>query len=81
MKKHFWAEVFGWLSTIAVIGMYFATSFGYTAPTSVLYQTLNFVGAIGLIIISAIKRLWSVVALNVIWGIIAIVALFKIFLH
>ena len=81
MKKHFLAEVFGWYGMLAVLGMYLASSFGYVQSSSALYQIFNLTGAIGCLIISWLKRVWSVVALNVIWGIIAIVALFKIFLH
>jgi len=72
------AEVAGWYGTIAIVGAYILVSFDVISSNSVWYQLLNFSGALGIIYISAIKKVKQSVILNIFWVIIATAALLKI---
>lgn len=71
-------EIFGWFGMIAVLGAYALVSFGLTSGESLLFQLLNFTGSVALAIITIKKRVYQSAALNVIWGVIALVALIQI---
>lgn len=72
-------EVVGWYGALAILGAYFLVSFSMIESTGLVYQLLNLTGAIGIIAVSSYKKVWQSVSLNVIWGIIALVAIVQIF--
>ncbi len=71
-------EIFGWYGAIAILTAYFLISFAVINPESIWYQLLNLTGAIGLLGISFYKRAYQPAALNIIWIIIALIALANI---
>lgn len=77
MNKLF-AEIFGWYGVFAVILAYAMVSFAVIGADSIIYQLLNFTGAIGIVIVSLSKRAYQPATLNIIWTIIALLALLKI---
>ena len=73
-------EIFGWYGTVAIIFAYFLNSFDFISSSDILYQLLNISGALGIAIISFKKEAYQPMVLNIIWTVIGILALFKIFL-
>lgn len=78
MRRNFWSELLGWYGTIAIIGAYFLVSFRLLNAESAAYQLMNITGAIGIIVISLSRGVYQSVVLNVVWLLIAFVALIKI---
>ncbi len=70
-------QVIGWYGTIAIVGAYALTSFGYLSSENIWYQILNGTGAIGIVIISLNKKAYQPAVLNIIWTIIAVIAIIK----
>jgi hypothetical protein len=56
-------------------------SFQVVSADGVAYQLLNLTGAIGIIIISVVKRVRQPAVLNIFWALIAIAALLKLALR
>jgi len=80
MNKNLLYEIVGWYGTVAIILAYAGNSFNLFSSNSLLYQLLNFTGAIGIITISLHKKVFQSVALNVVWGLVAVVAIVGILL-
>ncbi|MDE1874699.1 MAG: hypothetical protein KGI79_01155 [Patescibacteria group bacterium] len=80
MNKKAYIEWFGWYGVVATITAYFAVSYGFLGASSPSYQILNFTGSVGLVVIAMTKRDSQLVIVNVVWALIAIVALGAIFL-
>lgn len=78
MNKKVFSEIAGWYGMIAIVAAYALVSFGLISADGVLYQLINLTGAIGIIIISTVKKVRQSVLLNVFWGIIALVSLIRI---
>ena len=79
MKKQF-IEIFGWHGTFAIVGAYFLLSFSIIQSNTLIYQLLNFTGALGILIVSFYKKAYQPGVLNIIWILIALVAIVKILL-
>ncbi len=71
-------EIIGWYGVIAILLAYALNSFTVLTAKSAPYQLLNLTGAIGIVLISLRKKAYQPATLNLIWMIIAIIALFKI---
>lgn len=71
-------EVVGWIGTLAVLLAYLLVSTKKLTASSIQFQILNLFGAIGIIINSAFHRAIPSVALNIVWLLIALYALFTI---
>lgn len=71
-------EIFGWYGTIAIVGTYALISFSVMQSNSVFYQFLNLTGAIGIGCITLYKKVYQSAIVNIIWAIIAAVALVKL---
>ena len=69
------AEIAGWYGTSAIVLAYILVSFKVVPANGVIYQLLNLTGAIGIIIIAAVKNVKQSVVLNIFWAIIAVIAL------
>jgi hypothetical protein len=74
------AEIIGWYGTVAIISAYALTSFGVLESQSAIYQVLNLTGAIGIVVVSLRKKAFQPAVLNIIWGVVALVALATLFL-
>jgi hypothetical protein len=71
-------EVIGWYGVVAIIAAYFLSSFGKISTQSTIYQLLNLTGAISVVVISVANLTWQPAVLNMIWAVIAMIALIKI---
>lgn len=77
-KGHPLAEASGWIGAASVLLAYGLAAFGMISAEGWLYALLNLIGAIGIVIIAAVKKVIQSVLLNVIWAVIAVVALVKL---
>ncbi len=68
-------QTVGWVGTFLIVFAYFLVSYKKVDGSSKIYQAMNLLGAIGVGINVFHQQAWPAVALQVIWGIIAIVAL------
>lgn len=74
-------EIMGWYGAGAIVLAYALVSFELLSPLSLWYQILNGTGAIGIVIDSIWHhRAYPAGVLNIIWTIIAIIALVRIIL-
>ena len=71
-------EALGWYGAVAIVGAYALNSFSLISTQDLLYQLLNFTGAIGIVIISFYKKAYQPGVLNLIWSFIAFFALLNI---
>lgn len=71
-------EIFGWYGAIAIILAYSLSSFSVIPPTSLIYQILNLTGAAGIVAVSIHKKNYQPGLLNIIWFLVALMAIFKI---
>jgi len=76
-KKHL--EFLGWYGLAAILTAYALVSFGLFQPRSFGYQFLNLTGALGIVADSYYHRALPAVVLNIIWAIIAFVAIFLLY--
>jgi len=70
-------ETFGWVGAICILGAYALVSFGKISPNHVAFQLLNFVGAVGITLVSWKKRAYQPAVLNFIWALVALSALLQ----
>lgn len=73
-------EIIGWYGAVAIIAAYFLASFGVLGIETFWSQALNLTGAIGIMVISYVKKVYQSVTLNLVWATIAIVAIIRLFL-
>jgi len=71
-------EALGWYGVVAVVSAYAALSLGLLTSDSLLFQGLNLTGAIGIVIDAVEDKNTQPAVLNIIWAIIAIVAIVRI---
>lgn len=65
-------EVVGWLGAGMLVLAYGLVSYGYVRSSGVIYQSLNLLGSVFLIINTAWHGAWPSSALNVVWAVIAV---------
>ncbi len=68
-------EAFGWYGTVAIVVAYALVSFSYLQPSDLSFQLLNATGALGIVAVSFYKKAYQPGVLNVIWTVIALVAI------
>ncbi|PIR74659.1 MAG: transporter [Candidatus Magasanikbacteria bacterium CG10_big_fil_rev_8_21_14_0_10_47_10] len=71
-------EIIGWYGTVAIITAYALLSFDFLSAKSLLYQILNATGALGIVYISFRKKAYQPGVLNIVWAVIASIALLQI---
>ena len=71
-------EALGWYGVIAVVGAYALLSLDIVSSNSLLFQGLNLTGAIGIVIDALEDKNTQPAVLNIIWAIIALIAIVKI---
>ncbi|MDB5265359.1 MAG: echA1 [Parcubacteria group bacterium] len=79
MKKLL-VEAVGWYGTIAIVLAYALVSFSVLPATDLWYQVLNGTGAVGIVIVSFYKKAYQPGILNIVWVVIAVVAIGKLVL-
>ena len=70
-------QIVGWVGTFLIVFAYFLVSYKKVDGSSKIYRAMNLLGAIGVGVNVFYQQAWAAVALQVVWGIIAIVALIK----
>ncbi|HVZ67207.1 MAG TPA: hypothetical protein VG917_03000 [Patescibacteria group bacterium] len=78
MKKL--SNILGWYGALATLSAYFLVSFSIMGPKDLTYQILNLTGAIGLATICYYKKTYQPLFVNIIWGVIALLAAINIIL-
>ena len=71
-------EIIGWYGAGAIVLAYALVSNSLVSSTGLVYQLLNLSGAFGIIWISYRRKVYQPVVLNIVWSIIAIVAILKL---
>lgn len=74
------AEIIGWYGTAAIVSAYALVSFDVISADGWTFQLLNLTGALGIIVISTVKKVRQSVVLNLFWFAIALVAILRIIL-
>ena len=70
-------EIIGWFGTALILFAYLLVSSGKITAASKVYQYLNLLGALGIIVNSLKHMAIPSVGLNIVWSLIAIYGLFK----
>ena len=71
------SQIIGWIGTFLIVLAYFLVSTKKVDGQSKSYQTLNLLGAIAVGVNVLHQHAWPALALQIIWGVIAIVSLLK----
>jgi len=77
MKNKSVIEIAGWFGVALILVAYLLNSFEVVASDSSTYQTLNALGAAGIVWSSTVKKDYQPALLNLIWLIIALIALVR----
>jgi len=72
------SQIIDWIGTFLIVLAYFLVSTKKVDGQSKSYQTLNLLGAIAVGVNVLHQHAWPALALQIIWGIIAIVSLLKV---
>jgi hypothetical protein len=70
-------QIVGWVGAFLVVLAYFLVSYKKVQGDSRIYQWMNLIGAIGVGINASYQEAWPSFAIQIVWGIIAIIALIK----
>jgi hypothetical protein len=71
-------ETIGWIGSLLVIGAYGLNSYQKIKSDSLIFQIMNLVGGLLLIINSVYKEAYPFTFINTVWVLIAIPAIFQI---
>ena len=74
-------EVIGWYGMAAILLAYALNSFKIIDSSHLAYQLLNLTGAIGVVVVSYVKGVMQPAVLNMVWAIIAVIAIIQISLN
>jgi hypothetical protein len=72
-------EIYGWYGMAAILLAYALASFSIISSAGLIYQILNGSGALGVMLASLYKKAYQPAALNLIWTLIAVIALINMF--
>jgi hypothetical protein len=70
-------EITGWIGTVLIVGAYFLNINGKMKSTSLPYILANLTGGILFSIYTYVHRTYPNMVVNIIWVVIAVVALLK----
>lgn len=71
-------SIISWIGMILILTSYFLLSSKRVNSHSVIYNSLNLLGGIGIVISTFYTRSWPAMTLNIIWSGIAVITLIKI---
>ncbi len=71
-------NILGWIGSIEVLAAYGLNSYQKIKSDSILFYVLNLTGGLLLIVYSVYKEAFPNAFINIVWVIIAIIALLKI---
>jgi hypothetical protein len=69
--------LYGWYGMAAIILAYALASFSLIKATGLAFQILNGTGALGIVFVSFQKKAYQPGVLNILWTLIAIIAIAK----
>lgn len=75
----FLVEAIGWLGAFLILAAYWFISTNRSNAQDPKYQSLNAVGSAALIVNAFVHQAWPLLALDVIWCLIALVSIIKMF--
>ncbi|HOW36851.1 MAG TPA: hypothetical protein PLK34_01215 [Candidatus Pacearchaeota archaeon] len=75
MKQKLFDEITGWVGTGLILTAYALGSFQVIEISSLAYQLMNLLGAIGVMYISFKKKTYQSGFLNLVWALIALISL------
>jgi hypothetical protein len=70
-------EFYGWCGMAAIVFAYALASFSVIEATGLGFQVLNGTGALGIVLVSFQKKAYQPGVLNILWTLIALVAIAK----
>lgn len=70
-------QTVGWVGSFLIVLAYFLVSYKKVDAGGKTYQAMNLFGALGVGVNVFHQQAWPAVALQVVWGIIAVLALMK----
>ncbi len=73
-------ETIGWIGMVMILTAYALANFHILSVDSITYQLLNIIGSLGIILVSYLRRNYQPMVLNIVWIIIGVISLVKIFL-
>ena len=71
------AQIVGWVGTFLIVLAYFLVSYKKVDGSNKYYQLINLFGAVGVGINVFYQHAWPALALQIVWGIIAITSLLR----
>lgn len=71
-------QAFGWYGVIAILVAYALVSLGWLSTSTSWYQVLNFTGAIAIAYVASTKKDRQPMVLNIIWALVALIALARL---
>ena len=74
-------NIIGWYGVFAILLAYFLISLSVIIPAGLIYQGLNFTGALAITIQTYHKKDYQPFSLNLIWTLIALAAIINILIH
>jgi ABC-type multidrug transport system permease subunit len=74
----FAADTTGWLGALSLLSAYALVSSGRLSGSGLRFQLLNVAGALGLLLNSMYHGAWPSVGLNVVWLVLACLALIRL---
>lgn len=80
VKRYPAIEFLGWAGVVVTLGAYAAVSLGFLLPGDTLYPLLNLFSGVAIGIETYVHKDSQPFWLNVIWALIALVALVRIFI-
>lgn len=72
------SAILGWYGVVAILLAYALSSFSIISNQNIWYHILNGTGALGIVMDTYTDRDFQPMTLNIVWAIIACVALIKI---
>lgn len=76
-KKPDYTRIIGWYGVVLILLAYYGVTEGIYEPTSIRYNFINLAGASMLCVVFIKNKIWSNLFLEIIFIIIALVAIFK----
>lgn len=75
------AQVAGWIGVVLILVSYLLVSTGRANPKGFWYQISNLLGAVGISFNSYAMGAYPSVAVNIVWSMISIYALYNLFMR
>jgi hypothetical protein len=79
-SKQLLIEAVGWYGTAAILVAYSLVNLNLLPVHSIWNILLNLTGSVGLLMVATLKRAGQLVILNIVWIVVALIALARLFL-